>query len=153
MAVMIDEINLIEIFKDLAKICKTPNVCGSCAEKKCLVGYARNSTAECRIGKRTYVPNGFEEIPPYDIRGGYDEYNVLHAIAHLLLQCRGCKEEHYDNCLINIVRSCLEVIEFGESQEYEGNVITYLMKLSQLDATKADIIKEEYMSHKEKLES
>ena len=150
MAIFFDQINLIEIFKDLGRICKTPNVCGSCAEKKCLIGYARNCTAECRVAKRTGVPNGFKEIPPSDIRGGYDEYDVLHAIAHLLVQCKGCKEEHYNNCLINIVRSCLEVIEFGEEQEYEGNIITYLMKLSQIDGTKAEIIKEEYMLHKEK---
>ncbi|MBR5596114.1 MAG: hypothetical protein IKW30_01745 [Lachnospiraceae bacterium] len=150
MAIMIDELNLLEIFKDLGKICKTEHSCGCCAEKACLVGYARNGAAECRIAKRTGLPNGFENIPPSDIRGGYDEYDVLHAIAHLLLQCRNCKEEHYDNCLINVVRSCLEVIEFGEEKEYRGNVINYLMDIAQYDPTKADIIKEEYMLHKEK---
>ena len=150
MAIMMNEINLIEIFKDLGTICKTPSVCGSCAEKKCLIGYARNCTSECRKAKRTGVHKGFEHIPPYEIRGGYDEYDVLHAISHLLVQCRGCKEEHYNNCLINVVRSCLEVIEFGDCQEYKGNVIDYLMRLSQKDATKAAIIQEEYMLHKEK---
>ena len=150
MAIMIDEINLLEIFKDLGKICKTPAVCGSCAEKQCLVGYARNATAECRKTKRTGIPKGFEKIPPCDIRGGYDEYDVLHAIAHLLVQCKSCKEDHYDNCLINIVRSCLEVIEFGDEQKYTGNVIAYLMNIAGVDPVKADIIKEEYMLHKDK---
>ena len=150
MAIMIDEINLMEIFKDLGKICKTPEVCGTCAEKACLIGYARNCTAECRKANRTGVINGYANIPPADIRGGYDEYDVLHAIAHLLVQCKSCKEDHYDNCLINVVRSCLEVIEFGEEQKYEGEVLSYLMKILQLDPTKADIIKEEYMLHKEK---
>lgn len=150
MAILMDEINLAEIFKDLGGVCKTPAVCGSCADKKCLVGYARSCTAECRVAKRTGVVNGFEYIPPCDIRGGYDEYNVLYTIAHLLVQCKGCKEEHYDNCLINVVRSCMEVIEFGEEQKYEGNALTYLMKLAQLDPTKADIIREEYMLHKDK---
>ncbi|MBR4982267.1 MAG: hypothetical protein IKY94_06885 [Lachnospiraceae bacterium] len=149
MAILIDEINLLEIFKDLGKICKSPNVCGTCADKSCLIGYARSGAAECRIAKRTGIMNGFENIPPCDIRGGYDEYEVLHAIAHLLVQCKGCKEDHYDNCLINIVRSCLEVIEFGEEQKYEGNVIQYLMKISQSNPTKAAIIQEEYMLHKD----
>ena len=152
MAIMTNEINLMEIFKDLGKICKTPEVCGYCAERACLIGYARNVTADCRKAKRTGVPNGFANIPPSDIRGGYDEYNVLHAIAHLLVQCRSCKEDHYDNCLINVVRSCLEVIEFGEEQKFNGNVIQYLMQISEISPTKADIIREEYTSHKEKVD-
>lgn len=44
----------------------------------------------------------------------------------------------------------LEVIEFGEEQEYKGNVIEYLMSLSRYDASKAAIIKEEYILHKDK---
>lgn len=149
MAIMVNELNLLEIFKDLGKICKTPDKCGNCAEKSCLIGYARNGAAECRIAKRTGLPNGIENIPSCDIRGGYDEYNVLQAISHLLAQCRGCKEDHYDNCLINVVRSCLEVIEFGEEQKYTGNVVEYLFSISRKDLTKATIIKEEYMLHKE----
>ena len=149
MAIMMEDLNLLEIFKDLGKICKTPAVCGKCAEKACLVGYSRNVAVECRKEKRTGIPNGFENIPPSDIRGGYDEYEVLHAIAHLLLQCKECKDDHYENCIINIIRSCLEVIEFGEEQKYEGNVIQYLMKISQSNPTKAAIIQEEYMLHKD----
>ena len=149
MAIAIDELNLLEIFKDLGNICKSPTVCGTCADKSCLIGYAKNSAAECRIAKRTGIVNGFENIPSCDIRGGYDEYDILHAIAHLLVQCKECKEEHYDNCLINIVRSCLEVIEFGEEQKYEGNIIHYLMNISKTNSAKAAIIQEEYMLHKE----
>lgn len=149
MAIMTNEINLLEIFKDLGKVCKTEVACGSCAEKGCLIGYARNCTADCRIKKRTGIPSGFENIPASDIRGGYDEYEVLHAIAHLLAQCKNCKEDHYDNCLINVVRSCLEVIEFGEEQKYSGNVIEYLMNISTADINKARIVKDEYMLHRD----
>ena len=148
MAIMANELNLLEIFTDLGKVCKTKSVCGNCAEKACLVGYAKNAAAECRIEKCTGLLNGFENIPPSDIRGGYDEYNVLYAIAHLLLQCKDCKEEHYENCLINVVRSCLEVIELGEEQEYKGNIIEYLADVAKHHPTKAEIIKEEYMLHK-----
>lgn len=90
MAILIDELNLFEIFKDLGKICKTPNVCGNCADKSCLIGYARSGAAECRITKHTGIIDGFENIPLY-VRGGYDEYDALHAIAHLLVQCKDCE--------------------------------------------------------------
>lgn len=41
------------------------------------------------------------------------------------------------------------MIEFGEEQKYEGNAIQYLMKISQSNPTKAAIIQEEYMLHKD----
>lgn len=148
MAIAFEDINLIEIFKDLGKICKTEKVCGSCAQRDCLIGYSRNVTADCRIAKTTHVPNGYANIPPSDIRGGYDEFRVLYAIAHLLYQCRACQGEHYDDCLINVVRSALEVIEFGEEQGYEGDPITYMFKIAGINSDKADIIRREYLEHK-----
>lgn len=150
MAITQQELDLIEIFQDIGKICHGEEHCGKCAEKGCLVGYARASASECRVKDRTYVQDGMEEIPPSDIRGGYDEYEVLHAIAHLLLQCRACKENHFENCVINVVRSCFEVIELGDEQVYEGDPLSYLMKIKSINEEKAAIIAEEYMREKEK---
>ena len=150
MAIPKEEINLIEIFKDLAKICKTEHVCGYCAEECCLVGYSRQCTAQCRIKSQTYVTDGFANIPPNDIRGGYDEFAVLHMISHLLLQCRSCKQDHYDNCIINLVRSCMEVIEFGEEQIYEGDPLSYMIKIACLNSEKGAIIRDEYVEAKER---
>lgn len=149
MAIKKDELDLMEIFRDLGNICQTEAVCKKCAQQGCLVGYSKDCAAKCRIKGVTYVEDGCEDIPPFDIRGGYDEFDVLHAIAHLLLQCRGCKEDHFENCVINVIRSCLERIEFAEMQEYEGNPLTYMMKIREVDPQKADIIAEEYTFVKE----
>lgn len=144
MAIRVDELNLIEIFKDLAQVCKTTKVCGTCEEEKCLVGYARNCATKCRLGKVTYVENGNQNIPYEDIKGGYDEFNSLYALAHLIRQCRSCKEDHYDNCIISVIRNCLELIEFGEEQSYEGIAFMYLKKLESVNPEKAQIIAQEY---------
>ena len=150
MGITKEELDLLEIFKDLGNICQTEAVCKKCAGRGCLVGYSKDCAAQCRIKNVTYVEDGFSEIPPSDIRGGYDEFEVLHAIAHLLLQCRGCKKDHFENCIINIVRSCMEVIEFGEEQTYEGDPLSYMMKIRDIDPQKADVIAEEYTFVKEK---
>lgn len=150
MGIKNEELDLMEIFKDLGNVCQTEAVCGKCASKGCLVGYSKESAAECRIKGRTYVEDGYDNIPPSDIRGGYDEFDVLHTISHLLIQCRSCKKDHFDNCVINIIRSCMEVIEFGEEQIYEGDPLSYMIKIAGLDPQKAEIIREEYVLHKEK---
>ena len=149
MSVSIEDLDLNAIQKELGNICLTEARCGKCAGKDCLIGYSQICTALCRREKQTYVPNGFDQIPPSDIRGGYDEYDVLHAIAHILMQCRSCKSDHFENCIINIIRSCYEVIEFGSEQEYEGDVVTYMMKLHNLNPEKASIIATEYSRRKE----
>lgn len=149
MAISKENINLQEIFQDLGKICLTEAHCQKCAEKGCLIGYSKECAAQCRIKQQTFVEDGFAQIPPADIRGGYDEYEVLHATAHLLLQCRSCKQDHFENCVINIIRSCFEVIEYGDEQIYEGDVLSYMMKIHKLYPEKAAIIAEEYSRAKE----
>lgn len=150
MGITREEIDLQELFRDLGKICKIEDICGKCAYRACLVGYSKDCAAQCRVNKQTFVSNGYEEIPPLDIRGGYDEYEVLHGIAHILLQCRSCKQNHYEDCILNIIRSCLEIIEFGDSQIYEGDVVSYLMKMKDLHADKASVIASEYTDAKER---
>lgn len=144
------DLNFMEMFMDLGNICKTEHICEMCASKGCLVGYAKECVAECRINDTRFVQDGFDNIPPEDIRGGYDEFEVLHAIAHLLLQCHSCKDDHVENCIINIMRSCLEIIEFGEEKIYEGNPLSYMLKIREINSEKADVIAEEYCSAKEK---
>lgn len=150
MSLKFQELDLMEIFKDIGMICKTESVCQKCSDKECLIGYARNSAAICRKDGVTYVPNGVEKMPLRDIRGGYDEYNCLHAISHLLLQCKSCKKDHYDNCIISVIRNCLEMIEYGETRKYEGSPLEYMMEISKLDAQKANIIAKEYQNRKKK---
>lgn len=148
MAITYDQLNAQEILDDLERICKTEEVCGGCAGKECLIGYSKICTRICQRDKVTYVFEGQKNMPQYDIRGGYDEYETLHGIAHLLAQCRSCKSGHFDNCIINVVRNCLEVIEFGEEQEFDGDVLPYLMRMGQKDGNKGAIILEEYKNKK-----
>lgn len=144
MAITKEQINFMEIFKDLGTVCMTENVCGKCKGKECLIGYAKEAAAKCRVNEITYVPEGYKNIPLVDLKGGYDKVDTLHAMAHLLNQCRSCKEDHFENCIINVVRSCYEVVALGEERPYEGDALTYLMKLQAEYPEAAAIIMEEY---------
>jgi len=148
MAITFEQFDGQEVLDDLAKICKTAEVCGGCAGAGCLIGYSKICTANCMRDKVTYVFEGQKNMPKYDIRGGYDEFDTLHGIAHLLVQCRSCKSEHFDNCIINVVRNCLEVLEFGEEKEFDGEVLPYLLSMGEKFADKGNIIMEEYQKRK-----
>lgn len=140
--------NYLSLFKDLGSICMSEGNCGSCKEHNCLTGYAKICTSKCFKNKITYVAGGYQEIPYGDLKGGYDEVYLIKAIANLLNQCRSCEENHFTDCLLNVVRSCYEVILFGEPQPFNGSAFSYLMKLQQKFPERATMILEEYkMNH------
>lgn len=65
-------------------------------------------------------------------------WSLLHyfytASLHLLEYCssynrKDCKEDHVEDCIINVIRNCYEVGLFGEVQPYEGSALQYLMRL------------------------
>lgn len=120
-----------KMFFDIGNMCMTENVCGKCQGKGCFVGYARELIGEGRREDKDTIPGGYESIPHTDVKGGYDKVFTLDAIAHTLLQCKSCKENHYDDCLVNIVRSCYEIIAFGDGQSYEGSTFQYLIALQE----------------------
>lgn len=135
--------------EQLEVVCRTEALCGQCAGKECLVGYAKYCLAKMRGVIPPFMEGGFESIPAVDIRGSYDEYDVLHTIAQMLNECHACKENHKDDCVINIVRGCMEVIAFGDEQEFEGNPLPYMMAMGSKYPEQGAIILEEYRKAKE----
>ncbi|MCH4190685.1 MAG: hypothetical protein LKF52_00115 [Butyrivibrio sp.] len=148
---MASTFDLKEIDADLDRICHDWSKHTDCRGEECMIGFAKISTHECIEKNQDAMPERFEKLPSSDIRGDYDEFDVLHGIAHLLNQCHSCKKDHSESCILNIVRSCYEVIEFGDSQIYEGSPLEYMVKVSGLDAEKASVIREEYTRHREEL--
>lgn len=125
------EINYLKMFKDIANVCMTENVCGRCQEKGCFVGYARECIGDAKKKDTDTLEGAYLDIPVTDVKGGYDRVHTLETIGHTLKQCKSCKEYHYDDCLVNIVRTCFEVIAFGDAQHYNGSAFQYLTTLQE----------------------
>lgn len=91
------------------------------------------------------VPNGTERIPTMDCKV-FEETDLEVAIAHILKECKDCKEDHVENCIINIIRNCYEVGLFGDIQPYEGSTLQYVMRLKSEFPEKSQEIAEKYMN-------
>lgn len=118
------------IMKDLSNLCLTTDICGTCAKHQCLIGYGKKAITECIMKESLKVENGMEQIPSYDLKLFHEEYFV-EGIAHILQQCKSCKENHSDDCIINVIRSCYEVAFLGEPQQYQGSTFMYLNKIQE----------------------
>lgn len=117
------------VLNDLNNCCLTEGRCGNCSKADCIVGYAINSITKCFKDDVTYVVDGQEGIPFVDLKV-YDDEEFIKAIAHILKLCKSCNENHFDNCIINVVRNCYEIGLFGEIQPYEGSNFRYLNQIN-----------------------
>lgn len=147
MGISNSELNFDKVITDLGRCCLTEDLCGSCAKKNCLIGYSKESIVNCFKEKVTYVIDGAENIPTMDTKL-YNNEDVIYGIANILKQCKSCKEDHYDNCIINVIRSCYEVILFGEHQNYRGSSLIYLSNIKNLNEEISGKIFEAYNSIK-----
>lgn len=122
------ELNYDSVLTDLSKSCMGEQVCGTCTHSDCIVGYAKSCITQCFKEKSVYIKDGVEHIPLTDFKV-FDTEHLEEAIAHILKQCKSCKENHFDNCIINVIRNCYEIGLFGEIQSYEGSAFRYLNQI------------------------
>ena len=130
---------------DLENCCRSEAVCGQCRGKGCTIGYAKHCIAEYKKAPKKEVDGGASGIPTTDARI-FDEVELETAIAHILKECKDCKEDHVEDCIINVIRNCYEVSLLGDTHPYEGSSIQYLMYLKNNFPDKADYIADIYAS-------
>lgn len=148
MGILNTELNYDKVLSDLSACCLGKENCGGCEKAACIIGYAQEAITQCFKDGVTFVENGKDRIPVTDLKL-YNEEEMEKGIAHILKQCRSCKEEHFDNCIISVLRNCYEIGLFGEPQEYEGSNFRYLNHIHNLKPEIADNIIEEFHNTEE----
>ncbi len=116
------------VLDDLENCCRNESVCGQCQGDECTIGYAKHCIRNYQKTPKKEVPDGTEHIPTMDFKV-FDETELETAIAHILKECKDCREDHTEDCIINVIRNCLEVGLFGDVHAYEGSALQYLMYL------------------------
>lgn len=127
------------IENDLEHCCRSEAVCGQCRGEECIIGFAKHCISDYKKAPKKEVDGGTGRIPTTDVRL-FDETELETAIAHILKECKDCKEDHVEDCIINVIRNCYEVSLLGDTHPYEGSSIQYLMYLKNNFPEKADCI-------------
>lgn len=148
MGIIYEEMNFDGVITDLGNACLTESACGTCDKDVCIVGYAQKCINNCLKNNVTYVENGSEHIPTTDFKV-YNEEELEKGIAHILKQCKSCQLNHFENCIINIVRNCYEIGLMGETQHYEGSNFRYLNQIHNTHPDHAANIIEEFHATKD----
>ncbi|MBS4007902.1 MAG: hypothetical protein KGZ45_05700 [Clostridium sp.] len=126
------EINFNGIKAKIEDVCLTESECEQCSKIKCLLGFAKVGIRYA-LEKNTYnIPQGEKLVPLSDAKL-YSQHEVVEALAETLLQCKNCRDNHEEDCVINITRLCLEAILTGEPMPYHGNILIHLVDLSKIN--------------------
>lgn len=136
------------LINEVSKCCLSESVCGKCDMQNCLVGYCKKVLITSLKQQSKFIDGGIDNLPHYDTKF-YDEEYVANTIGYLLKQCRNCNLYHDDDCIINIIRSALEIILMGQEQEYKGSVLIYLNDIKTVNEKVADKIFEAFNRIKE----
>lgn len=129
------------VWNDLQSCCKT---CDQCQKENCTIGYAKECIKEYQRAPKKEVEDGVRRVPTMDFKV-FDETELENAIAHILKECKDCKEDHVEDCIINVIRNCYEVGLLGDVQSYEGSALQYLMNLKQKFPEKSALIADLYL--------
>lgn len=144
-----EELNTISIREKLDYCCHSEATCGSCEGKQCLIGFAKIIADYATVKKTLTIPNGIKMVPFQDFKV-YESSDVAMALAGINLECKNCMDNHDDNCVVNIIRSSLEVALTGQHVEFSGNPLSYLMSLIQLNAETGKQVMQYYNEIKNK---
>ncbi len=126
-----EEIN-INAIKQAVQLCCQEKECVTCKGKECLVGFAKLVSEYAGAKKALSIPNGLKMVPTGDFKV-YDPDDMAFALATINHECKNCQDSHDNNCVINIIRSSLEVALLGEHSDFTGNPLMYVMNLSQVN--------------------
>ncbi len=133
------------IERDLENCCRGEGLCGQCQGKLCTIGFAKQCIQDYKETPKKEVSGGSSHIPATDFKV-FDEEELETAIAHILKECKDCKEDHTEDCIINVIRNCFEVGLLGDIHSYEGSSLEYLMYLKAHFPEKAGHIADIYAS-------
>lgn len=146
MGVLYTDVNYNLLLEDIEKNCLKEEVCGPCHKEDCLIGYTKKCVKDSLKSKMTFVESGVKNIP-HDMRAFQNE-RALDAVAHILRQCKSCEEDHFEDCLVNVIRSCYEVMTLGEAQAYKGSIFLYLSSIQETFPEEAARILKEFQTCK-----
>ena len=116
--------------------------CGTCINKR-VCWYCEQVLLTALKNNNEFIQDGIEHIPYSDTKL-YDDETLIQAIALILNECRNCQLYHDEECVINIIRSCLEIPLLGDYIDYRGSVLMYFMDLNNKNKEISQRIHEEF---------
>lgn len=143
------DINISSLKEAIGNCCRSEMGCASCDGKQCLIGFAKIVSDYASVKKALTIPNGLKMVPMQDFKV-YETDEVAKALSIINLECKNCMDNHDDNCVINIMRSTLEVALMGQHIDFTGSPLSYIMALTRINPELGEKVLQHYNALKYK---
>lgn len=142
-------IDLEAMIKLLQKICSACDLFQSheCKPATCMVGFAARSLKFARQKGIFDIPGAMRHIPQSDMKHYFVE-DIVPALAETNLQCRECRDNHSQDCVIALARTCLENTVLEKNIEFPGHMFMYLAMVKEQNQELAKLLAEEIQKRK-----
>lgn len=134
--------NLEDEIKELCNDCCHKGT-ENCNYRKCNIGFAKYVVENIKDKSIQSIEDGENLIPKDDLKY-YEDKIIARGIANICKLCKECNVNHSENCVVALIRRSLEYTQLKDKIEYPGNILMYLMNVSQQNTKFAELIKQEY---------
>jgi Ca2+/H+ antiporter, TMEM165/GDT1 family len=129
-----EEIHIKKMKSAVDKICLGSNDCRRCGDEECLIRYLKDAVETAGEDARFILPKKLSELPSHRRENKNFDYEKVReglvAAVHASLEC---SKKNKGECLANKSREALEIIYFGETIPFSGNLEDYIKGLKQRD--------------------
>lgn len=123
------------------KICLGTNDCKNCKDKDCLIRYLKNAVDTAGDDAGFVLPEVFDKLPMHKRENKKFDYQKVReglvAAVHASIEC---SKKNINGCLANKSREALEIMYFGETIPFSGNLESYVKVIKQRDQHLAEEI-------------
>jgi hypothetical protein len=131
-----------ENLNDLCMSCRNFGTI-QCVKTKCNVGFTAKVMEVMKDTPNKVIEDGLAFIPKEDTKY-YEMNGIAKSIASVCRLCRECNEKHSELCSVSLARKSLESNFLKEMTDYPGNILSYIVNVSQQNPELASIIIQEY---------
>ncbi|ABO50639.1 conserved hypothetical protein [Desulforamulus reducens MI-1] len=126
------DINFNKLSNYLSEFCRDCDLqaSGQCKEATCLIGFSKKVVRFAQQKGVFDIPGASNLIPKNDFKPYYQE-QISKTIAESCKQCKECRDNHSQDCVVSLVRTALESAVLQEQIDYPGSVFMYLAKVKQ----------------------
>ncbi|MBC9785134.1 hypothetical protein H1S01_11505 [Heliobacterium chlorum] len=137
------------IRQNLEHLCLNGEICTGCEKNRCLVFFSKK-VADYAMNKNVFtIPQGCSMIPKQDLKT-YHEDELIESLSLVLQQCKDCRDNHDDDCSVNLIRTSLEYALFGDSLAYRGSTTIYFIDAHNANNRIGKLLKDKFMESKNK---
>jgi len=121
-----------QLKKSVEDICLGESVCGSCEGNSCLIGFTKRALSSATDEGIYILPSDLAKLPEYN-KKRFDKSKLVEALSLTIAHYAKYGFNEDSNHVVNKTREALEMLVFGETIAFNGNLNIYFKQIKRIN--------------------